>query len=352
MATGATPISPKATRIALPLTTTKRSRSIPATPRLFYDRGGGDYAKREFDRAVADYSQAIARNPKYAAAFNNRGDAYVIKGDVDPAIADFSQAIALDPNNPVPLNDRGYAYALKGDYDRAIADLNQAIKLKPRYATAYFNKAVADHGRGDDEEAIADFTQVIAFEPKSAAAYNDRGYVRRAEGDDADAIADFNQAIASDPKNTLALVNRGITYYFDNDLPKALADIALANQINPKDAYIALWLDIVAQRDNLPSRLAQAAGAIDMSAWPAPIVRLYLGQLGPADAAAAADDPNAGKKRQKVCEANFYSAELILGRGAKDDAKRLFQLAASDCPNSTIEWAAVRGELKSLDKAP
>ena len=89
-----------------------------------------------------------------------------------------------------------------------------------------------------------------------------------------------------------------------------------------------------------------------MTAWPAPVIRMFLGQMTPAAALAAADDPDATKKKGQVCEANFYSGELALRQGAKDDAARLFRLAASDCPHDFTEWPAANAELKALGAAP
>jgi hypothetical protein len=56
--------------------------------------------------------------------------------------------------------------------------------------------------------------------------------------------------------------------------------------------------------------LSQAISQIDMTAWPAPVIRLFLGQMTPTAVLAAAADPDAGKKKGQVCEANFYSGEL------------------------------------------
>ena len=57
----------------------------------------------DLDRAIADYTQAIQLNPKYAPAYYNRGSAWGNKGDFDRAIADYSQAILLDPKEPKPI---------------------------------------------------------------------------------------------------------------------------------------------------------------------------------------------------------------------------------------------------------
>jgi hypothetical protein len=123
------------------------------------------------------------------------------------------------------------------------------------------------------------------------------------------------------------------------------------SELDPKDAFYALWVDIIRQRNNLPSRLSQAISKIDMAVWPAPVIRMFLGQMTPAAVLAAADDPDVNKKKDQVCDANFYGGELALRTGAKDEAARLFRLAARDCPRSTVEWSVANAELKALGVA-
>jgi lipoprotein NlpI len=57
-----------------------------------------------------------------------------------------------------------------------------------------------------------------------------------------------------------------------------------------------------------------------MPTWPAPVVRLFLGYLSPAETLAAAEDKDPNIKQGQVCEANFYSGKLALLKGAKDEA--------------------------------
>ena len=89
-----------------------------------------------------------------------------------------------------------------------------------------------------------------------------------------------------------------------------------------------------------------------MSVWPAPVIQLFMDQMTPAAVLAAADNPDATKKKGQVCVANFYSGELALTKGQKDEATRLFRLAASDCPHHLNEWDAANAELKALGVAP
>jgi tetratricopeptide (TPR) repeat protein len=69
------------------------------------------------------------RDPIVAATYNNRGNVYAMQGDYDRAIADYDEAIRLDPALASAWHNRGNAYARKGDADRAIADYNEAIRL-------------------------------------------------------------------------------------------------------------------------------------------------------------------------------------------------------------------------------
>ena len=106
--------------------------------------GRGDY-----DRAIADYTEAIRLDPNNDIAYNKRGYAHYNKGDYDKAIADFTQAIKLKPNNAYYLYTRGYAaHYNKGDYDRAIADFEAALRINPNLEGARRDLELALQARG------------------------------------------------------------------------------------------------------------------------------------------------------------------------------------------------------------
>ncbi len=139
----------------------------------YNSRGDAYYSKGGVDRAIADYSQAIALDPKFAAAYNIRGIAYYRKGEVDRAIADYSRAIALDPKSADSYIDRGNAYEKKDEHDRTIADYTQAIALDPKLVRAYTSRGVAYHSKGNKEQAIADFRMALKIDPSYQEAKKD-----------------------------------------------------------------------------------------------------------------------------------------------------------------------------------
>jgi lipoprotein NlpI len=265
----------------------------------------------------------------------------------------FFESPSKGRNSPRSLNfvqavDRGAAHASKSQFDRAIQDLDQAIRLNPNYAEALRNRGSAYSLKGQFDRAIQDYDQAIRLNPNYALAYNNRGNAYSAKGDNDRAIADYNDTIRLNQYFAEAYKDRGIAYLYSANPAKALADVIQASEFDQRNAYNALWVDIVGQRNNIPSRLSQAIAKIDMTAWPAPVIRLFLGQMTPAAVLATADDPDATKKKGQVCEANFYGGELALRTGAKDEATRLFRLAANDCPKSFREWGAANAELKAV----
>ena len=122
------------------------------------------------DRRLRGCTQMIERGEKEpqknrAITYFNRGVAYGRKGEVDRAIADYTKAIALDPNVALAYTNRGSAYYRKGEYERAIADHSKAIAIDPNHANAYYNRGVAYEQKGDKDQAIADFRKVLEINP-------------------------------------------------------------------------------------------------------------------------------------------------------------------------------------------
>ena len=134
-----------------------------------YNRGNLYLNKGEFDRAVADYSQAIRLGHDHVDVFSNRAVAYENKGEFDRAIADYDQAIRRDPDNAPIFSNRGIAYQNKGDFDRAIADYSQAIQLDPDYVIAINGKAwllatARDAGIRDSTDAVRLAREAVSLE--------------------------------------------------------------------------------------------------------------------------------------------------------------------------------------------
>jgi Flp pilus assembly protein TadD len=144
-----------------PLSTPPSSEFAPLdTAQAYLQRGDSAADRHEYDRAIADYTQAIHAQPDYAEAYNNRGYAYYWQGLYPNAIADYDRAIALRPIYPYAYNNRGAAYMASGDSERAISDFDQALYQQPDLVQAYTNRGNAYLRMGRIAQARADFRHV------------------------------------------------------------------------------------------------------------------------------------------------------------------------------------------------
>ena len=109
------------------------SRLIHAGQLKFYFRRGEFYFRNgDSDRAIADLSAFILLpfdlrgNPNSVEALNDRGVSYAKKREYDRAIADYTEAIRLDRGSALSYSNRGSAYEEKGELDKALADFREA----------------------------------------------------------------------------------------------------------------------------------------------------------------------------------------------------------------------------------
>lgn len=166
------------------------------------DRGAAD----DVDRAVRQHELAAAQQ---RVAEDSSVDALFLLGrarlkldDVDGALADFSEAVRRDPSDAMAFGTRGLVHA------RRAAEHSAAGRLEP---------ALDDWGA-----AIEDWTAALTLEPHLAGACNNRGVARlererllRAIGRPEAAASeltrageDFDAAVAAQPRFVLARGNR------------------------------------------------------------------------------------------------------------------------------------------------
>jgi len=221
-------------------------RLEPDAPLYLVARGLAYYGKGDYDWAIADYSQALRLDPNLAAAYNNRGVAYDDKGDYDRAIADYTQALRLDPNYAAAYNNRGVAYNNKKDYDKAIADYTEAIKLDPT-ANRYTRRGDAYYNKKDYDRAIVDYTEAIRLDPTVSRYYN-RGVAYNNKKDYDKAIADYSEALRLNPNYAAAYNGRGNAYYMKGDYTNAIADYEKCLSLEPNHKNARQFLEISKQK--------------------------------------------------------------------------------------------------------
>jgi tetratricopeptide (TPR) repeat protein len=238
----------------------------------YRERGTAYYHQENFDKAIADFTQAIALNSKDTAAYTGRGVSHFKNGDLDDALADLKQAVHLKPNSAdiyhhlvdvyearhdwdgvianatqvIRLNPsesawacdmRGDACTYKDDLERAMKEYDAAIRLNPTWDAPHYGRGWVFYKKNDLDGALADFDEAVRLNPKNEKNYNIRANIYRKKHDWDALIANWNEAIANNPTNTFCLNARGLDYQtFIKDFEKAIADFTKLIQINPTNS--------------------------------------------------------------------------------------------------------------------
>jgi len=92
----------------------------------------------------AQYEEAIAIDPGFAAAHASLGDALsAIPDRLDEAVAQYEVALRLGPDNTEVHNNLGLALNAQGRPGDAIDQFEEALRLRPGFAEIHLNIAIA-----------------------------------------------------------------------------------------------------------------------------------------------------------------------------------------------------------------
>ena len=223
-------VIPACTKMAEDRTDTPHNRAV-----AYYDRGNAYKDLKDYDRALADYGDALKLDPRYAHAYLNRGFVYAAKNDADHALADLNRSIQLDPGGTLAYFNRGIVYRVgKHNADAAIADFTEVIKRNPDSGEAYYERGLAYADKSDFRRALVDYDQAVKRSPKEAQLLFARGFAYRSMNKFEPAVADFDAAIQIDAGYAAAYEARGFTYRLRGDLDRAIGDYSEAIRIDPK----------------------------------------------------------------------------------------------------------------------
>ncbi|MBF0320398.1 MAG: tetratricopeptide repeat protein [Nitrospirae bacterium] len=183
---------------------------------IYFNQGKVFASQKDYARAIEAYTKSIGYAPD-AASFNNRGLAYLELKQYDNAVADFTEAIQASPKQYLYYMNRGIANSDRKHYTDAIADYRKAIGLNPSNVDhayrVYANLAYAHYFNKDYKMAIDECTDAIKKNPNKDEAYVMRGLSYQQLDNCELAIADFTRAIEISPNEGLIYRFRGLNYY-------------------------------------------------------------------------------------------------------------------------------------------
>ena len=222
---------------------------------------------KDYEKAIADYGEAIRLDSSDAAAHSGRAECYLRLGNAYPAIRDFEKACELDSygaladfENTISF-DRWHPFkrtyeseALRDPYywlvdflQQSLAFQDQVIKAHVELGDIYSSMLSMEPEPEDGEEydypispegVEEQYDNALAVTPVDARDWYYRSEAFSRKGDEANAVECCSTAIELDPEFAPPYCDRALHRMKENDFQGAKADLDEAARIRPDiDAY-------------------------------------------------------------------------------------------------------------------
>jgi TolB-like protein/DNA-binding winged helix-turn-helix (wHTH) protein/Flp pilus assembly protein TadD len=228
-----------ARRVEVTVTGEERARLVaarPVPPEAYESYLKGLVAKgnsrAEVEASIANFDEAIRRDPTFAPAYVGLANAYdalgsILVGAAPPSetrpkvISAAQRALELDPELPEAHVILGYAYMSQWRWAEAEAEFRRALDLSPNDALAHGGLSDWLLGQGQIEEALAWARRERELDPLGKSGESiawDLFCARRYN----DAIHEFRNELAVKPDDGPTLWNLGWALIFNHQVEEAI----------------------------------------------------------------------------------------------------------------------------------
>ena len=123
----------------------------------FYRQGIAQAKAKQYQKAITEYSKAIALAPKFIDAYLKRSEMRYKLGDNQGVLDDCYWVIKINPSFAKAYYYQGRARYSLGYVQASVDSYNEAIRQDKDYAQAYYFRAIAYRDLKDKSLAIKDF---------------------------------------------------------------------------------------------------------------------------------------------------------------------------------------------------
>ena len=334
-----------------------------------------------------ELDETIKLDPKFATAYDHRAGAHRMSGEYEAGIADATKAIELEPTVADHYLARAWNLSELNRWKDALPDCEQAAKLAPenaelriwqadaRFLTGDLQGAVAaaDEAIRNDkrgyykagasfirgraltrlqrfEEARGAFDLAMAYEPKRLETLAGRAFARMMTGDADGALKDAQQMRADAGSAMLrAWTFLALARYAEaSEIARGTlrrADWSLA--MTPYGAIVAAIADDSrGKTEDAHAVLAEAAGKLEATRWPVPVITFLRGKMTAEALVVAAKD------NSEQTEAHAYVGIQAAMNGHRDEALAHLGWVRDHGDKGFSEFTQSLATLRRLQPAP
>ncbi len=194
------------------------------------------YARNEvWNDKISLWEDIVSKSPRKERAHFGLGTAYVERNMLDKALEQFSAALALDPYDAQAHNGIGTVYLSKGMFDKAVEHFQLSISILPNYPYSHYNLALTYQAKKMYDRAIEEYLTVLRLRPYDADAHNNLAHIYQERRMFDKAIAEYQFVLYLNPQYPQGHYYLGLTYYQAGRTSDAFRELTQELRINPNN---------------------------------------------------------------------------------------------------------------------
>ena len=162
--------------------------------------GAVAYRSGDYAGALAQYREAVERNPNDAEAHSNLGQVLVRMQQPGESIEHFDRAIALIPDRWAYHFNRARALGLLQRWDEAVEGYRRAQQIYPDDYAIAFNLGQALQRKGDHAGAVEEYKRAATLDPNDPSFQMAIAMSYERLNKPAEAVAAYNEALRLAPQ--------------------------------------------------------------------------------------------------------------------------------------------------------
>jgi spermidine synthase len=173
---------------------------VPESAEMHNILGSALADKGEFDRAIAEFREALRLEPDSASAHENLGLALASHQAPEEAVVHLRRSVQLDPGSGRAHYALAGILLAAGQYEGAIDELRASLRVTPDSVEIHEGLGIVLASQGKLDEAVDEFRASLRLRPISAGAHNNLGMALASQGKLDAAIDEFHPALALQPE--------------------------------------------------------------------------------------------------------------------------------------------------------
>jgi len=173
---------------------------VPESAEMHNILGSALADKGEFDRAIAEFREALRLEPDSASAHENLGLALASHQAPEEAVVHLRRSVQLDPGSGRAHYALARILLAAGQYEGAIDELRASLRVTPDSVEIHDGLGIVLASQGKLDEAVDEFRASLRLSPISAGAHNNLGMALASQGKLDAAIDEFHEALALQPE--------------------------------------------------------------------------------------------------------------------------------------------------------